>query len=444
MELVQRMPYSMEAEQSVLGSVLLEPECFSRILEKIKVDDFFLNQNKEIYSAMLDLFNQSKPIDIVSLKEQLTVRGTLEGAGGLEYLKEIAMFVPTTANLNHYIEVMLEKSDLRNMISIAQELSQMGYSGTSEAGQLIDYAEQKLLDISKKRTNHSYSRINEVIASTLERLNKLSKDKNKVTGIPTGFSDLDEMTSGLQNSDLILVAARPAMGKSSFAMNIAEYAALHKNVPVLVFNLEMSKEQIVSRMLCSDALVDSSKLRTGDLDQNDWDKILRSVPNLSKAPVFIDDTPGISVSEIRAKSRNLKLKENIGLIVIDYLQLMQGAAGIESRQQEISNISRNLKIMAKELDIPVIALSQLSRAPEQRQNHRPILSDLRESGAIEQDADIVMFLYRDDYYDEESEEKNVAECIIAKHRNGEVGTIKMCWLGQYTKFTDMEKQYDGV
>ena len=444
MELVQRMPYSMEAEQSVLGSVLLEPECFSRILEKIKVDDFFLNQNKEIYSAMLDFFNQSKPIDIVSLKEQLTVRGTLEGAGGLEYLKEIAMFVPTTANLNHYIEVMLEKSDLRNMISIAQELSQMGYSGTSEAGQLIDYAEQKLLDISKKRTNHSYSRINEVIASTLERLNKLSKDKNKVTGIPTGFSDLDEMTSGLQNSDLILVAARPAMGKSSFAMNIAEYAALHKNVPVLVFNLEMSKEQIVSRMLCSDALVDSSKLRTGDLDQNDWDKILRSVPTLSKAPVFIDDTPGISVSEIRAKSRNLKLKENIGLIVIDYLQLMQGAAGSESRQQEISNISRNLKIMAKELDVPVIALSQLSRAPEQRQNHRPILSDLRESGAIEQDADIVMFLYRDDYYDEESEEKNVAECIIAKHRNGEVGTIKMCWLGQFTKFTDMEKQYDGV
>ena len=444
MELVQRMPYSMEAEQSVLGSVLLEPECFSRILEKIKVDDFFLNQNKEIYSAMLDLFNQSKPIDIVSLKEQLTVRGTREGAGGLEYLKEIAMFVPTTANLNHYIEVMLEKSDLRNMISIAQELSQMGYSGTSEAGQLIDYAEQKLLDISKKRTNHSYSRINEVIASTLERLNKLSKDKNKVTGIPTGFSDLDEMTSGLQNSDLILVAARPAMGKSSFAMNIAEYAALHKNVPVLVFNLEMSKEQIVSRMLCSDALVDSSKLRTGDLDQNDWDKILRSVPTLSKAPVFIDDTPGISVSEIRAKSRNLKLKENIGLIVIDYLQLMQGAAGSESRQQEISNISRNLKIMAKELDVPVIALSQLSRAPEQRQNHRPILSDLRESGAIEQDADIVMFLYRDDYYDEESEEKNVAECIIAKHRNGEVGTIKMCWLGQFTKFTDMEKQYDGV
>ncbi len=389
----------------------------------------------------MDLFHQNKPIDVVVLKEQLITRGSFEAIGGLSYLADLAAGVPTTENINYYLKIVSEKSDLRRLIKAGSEIVQMSYEAKEELPVIMDAAEQKIFEILQKRSSEGFSSIQEVLPETIKRLEELSKNQSNVTGIPTGLIDLDQITAGLHNSDLILIAARPSMGKSSLALNIAGHAAAHSHVTTAFFSLEMSKEQIVNRLLCAEALVDSHKMTVGGLDETDWEKLLAAYQLLADAPFFIDDTAGISINEIRAKCKRLKLKHNLGLVVIDYLQLMQGRRS-ESRQQEVSDISRSLKIMAKELDIPVIALSQLNRAPDQRTDHRPMLSDLRESGSIEQDADIIMFIYRDDFYNPDSEEKNVAECLLSKHRNGSTGTVKMCWLGQFTKFCDMERTYD--
>lgn len=431
-------PQNIEAEQSVIGAVLLDKEVLSNVTEIISSKDFYRDDHKEIYEAVIDLYERGEPIDLITVSEQLKLRGTLESVGGLEYLTNLAGAVPTTANAKHYARIVEEKSILRRLIKASSEIVNMSYEASEEITFILDKAEKSIFDVLQKRNTQGFTPIKEVLLETFNRLEELYNNKGFVTGIPTGFVDLDYKTSGLHNSDLVLIAARPAMGKTSFVLNIAQHAAIHSKVPVAIFSLEMSKEQLVNRMLCCEAMVDSQRMRTGKLEDSDWQKVARALGPLSEAPIYIDDTPGTTAMEIRAKCRRLKIEKNLGLVVIDYLQLMQGR-GKDSRQQEISEISRSLKILAKEINVPVLTLSQLSRAPEQRQDHRPILSDLRESGAIEQDADIVMFLYRDDYYNPETEKKNIAECIIAKHRNGSTGTVELAWLGQYTKFANLEK-----
>ncbi len=433
-------PQSLEAEQSVLGSMLIDKEVIPIVMEILRSDDFYRPDHKEIYDVIIELFDRAQPIDLITVSERLRLHGKLELVGGLEYLTNMATAVPTTANVKHYAKLVEEKALLRKLIKTSSDIVDLGFAAGEEVSYILDKAEQGIFDILQKRSSQGFVPIKDVLVDTFNKLEELYNNKGHVTGIPTGFNDLDFKTSGLHNSDLILIAARPAMGKTAFALNVAQYAAVHGRVPVAIFSLEMSKEQLVNRMLCSEAMVDSSKMRTGNLEDNDWQKVARALAPLSEAPIFIDDTPGISITEIRAKCRRLKLEHNIGLVVIDYLQLMQGSRSkSENRQQEISEISRSLKILAKEINIPVITLSQLSRASETRTDHRPILSDLRESGAIEQDADIVMFLYRDDYYNPETEKKNIAEVILAKHRNGSTGTVELVWLGQYTKFANLEK-----
>lgn len=432
-------PQNVEAEQSVLGSMLLDKEVVPTIFEILKSEDFYRQDHKEIYEAIMDLFEKADPIDLVTVADQLKLRGSLDAVGGLEYLTNIATAVPTTANAKHYAKIVEEKSILRRLIKVSSDIVNMGYEAAEEVSYVLDRAEQNIFDILQKRNKQGFSHIKDVLMDAYTKLEELYNNKGFITGIPSGFTDLDHKTAGFQNSDLILVAARPAMGKTSFVMNIAAFAAIYKKVPVAVFSLEMSKEQLVNRMLCCEAMVDSQRMRTGRLEDDDWKKLARATGPLSEAPIYIDDTPGTSVMDIRAKCRRLKLEKNLGLVVIDYLQLMQGRGKNDNRQQEISEISRSLKILAKEIHVPVITLSQLSRAPEQRTDHRPILSDLRESGAIEQDADLVMFLYRDDYYNEESEKKNVAEVIISKHRNGSTGTVELRWFGEYTKFGNLKR-----
>ncbi len=433
-------PQSIEAEQSVIGSMLIDKEVVPVVMEILKPEDFYRPDHKEIYEVIIELFDRAQPIDLITVSERLKLHGKLELVGGLEYLTNIATEVPTTANVKHYAKIVEEKALLRKLIKASSDIVDLGFDASEEVAFILDKAEQNIFDILQKRSSQGFVPIKDVLVDTFNKLEELYNNKGNITGIPTGFADLDFKTSGLHNSDLILVAARPAMGKTAFALNLAQNAAVHSGVPVALFSLEMSKEQLVNRMLCSEAMVDSNRMKTGKLEDNDWQKVAKALGPLSEAPIFIDDTPGVSITEIRAKCRRLKLEHNLGLVVIDYLQLMQGSKSkSESRQQEISEISRSLKILAKEINVPVITLSQLSRAPEARTDHRPILSDLRESGAIEQDADIVMFLYRDDYYNPDTEKKNIAELIIAKHRNGSTGTVEMVWLGQYTKFANLEK-----
>lgn len=432
-------PQNIEAEQSVLGSMLLDKELIPGVLEVLKKEDFYREDHAEIFEAIIDLFDKAEPIDIITVSEQLKERGTLDKVGGLEYITNIATGVHTTANAKYYANIVEEKSILRKLIKASSEIMAISYEAAEDVNIILDKAEKSIFDILQKRNTKGFTHIKDVLVDTFNRLEELYNNKDYVTGVPSGFIDLDYKTSGFQNSDLILIAARPAMGKTAFALNIAQYAAVYKKVPVAIFSLEMSKEQLVNRLLCSEALIDSQKIKTGSLEDDDWDKIALALGPLSEAPIYIDDTPGISVMEIRAKCRRLKLEKNLGLVVIDYLQLMQGRGRAESRQQEISEISRSLKILAKEINVPVIALSQLSRAPDARTDHRPVLSDLRESGAIEQDADMVIFIYRDDYYNPDTEKKNIAEIIIAKHRNGSTGTVELIWLGQYTKFGNLKK-----
>jgi len=433
-------PQSIEAEQSVLGSMLIDKEVIPIVMEILKPEDFYRPDHREIYDVIIELFDRAQPIDLITVSERLKLHGKLELTGGLEYLSNIATAVPTTANVKNYSKIVEEKALLRRLIRASSDIVDLGFNATEEVTFILDKAEQGIFDILQKRSSQGFVPIKDVLVDTFNKLEELYNNKGNITGIPTGFADLDFKTSGLHNSDLILIAARPAMGKTALALNLAQNAAVHSGVPVAVFSLEMSKDQLVNRMLSSEAMVDGSKMRSGKLEDNDWQKVAKALGPLSEAPIFIDDTPGVSITEIRAKCRRLKLEHNLGLVIIDYLQLMSGSRSkSENRQQEISEISRSLKILAKEINVPVITLSQLSRAPETRTDHRPILSDLRESGAIEQDADIVMFLYRDDYYNPETDKKNIAELILAKHRNGSTGTIELVWLGQYTKFANLEK-----
>lgn len=439
MELGKVPPQDVEAEQAVIGSMLTDQDAVISAIETLKPEDFYREDNKLIYTAILNIYNRAEPIDIITLKAELTSMGKIDSIGGLKYIAQLPDKVPTTANVDRYIKIVEEKAMLRNLIKTANEILSLGYDQTEEVEDVMDLAEKKIFDVMQKKNQKGYTSIKDILVESFTKLEELYNQKQHITGVPSGFIELDKKTAGFHGSELILVAARPAMGKSAFVLNIATYAATKANIPVAIFSLEMSKDQVGNRILCSEALVDSNNVRTGELNDEDLSKLAETSGELSQAKIFVDDTPGITVMEIRAKCRKLKLEQNIGLVIIDYLQLIQGSSKNGSREQEIAEISRSLKILAKEIDVPVIALSQLSRAVEARPEHRPMLSDLRESGSIEQDADIVMFLYRDDYYDENSEEKNTAEVIIAKQRSGSTGTVKLAWLGSYTKFANLDK-----
>jgi len=439
-DMVQRIPpNSVEAEQSVLGAMLLDKEAISAATELISGEDFYREAHKEIFEAIVDIFNRNEPVDLITLTEKLKTRKTLDAVGGITFLTNLMDAVPTTHNVKYYAKIIEEKSLLRRLIRTSNDIISKSYQASDDIGEIIDDAEKGIFNISLNRSTQGFTHVKNILSVNFDKIEELYLNKGRITGVSTGFADLDEKLSGLQRSDLVLVAARPSMGKSSFMMNIVQYAAVRDKVTTAIFSLEMSKEQLTQRLLCSEALIDAHRLRIGDINEDEWVKLARSMGPLAEAPIFIDDTPAISITEMRAKCRRLKLEHNLGLIVIDYLQLMQGKGSTESRQQEISEISRSLKALAREINVPVVALSQLSRAPEMRADHRPILSDLRESGAIEQDADVVMFLYRDEYYHPDSEKKNIGEVIIAKQRNGPTGTVELVWLGQFTKFVNKEK-----
>ena len=443
MELGKVPPNDIEAEQAIIGSMLTDRDAVISAIEVLKPEDFYREDNKTIYEAILNLYTRSEPIDVITVRAELESMGKLDNVGGLEYLAELPEKVPTTANASKYIKIVEEKATLRSLIKTANEIIELGYNPTEDVDDIMEGAEKKIFNIMQDKDQKGYSLLKDVLVESFTKLEELYNRKQHITGVPSGFIDLDYRTAGFHGSELILIAARPAMGKTAFALNIATNAVLRANVPVAVFSLEMSKEQLVNRILSSESMVDSNKIRTGKLEEDDWTKLAEAIGPLSEGEMYIDDTPGINIMEIRAKCRKLKIEKNIGLVVIDYLQLIQGSGKRNgSREQEISEISRSLKILAKELNVPVIALSQLSRAAEQRPDHRPMLSDLRESGAIEQDADIVMFLYRDDYYNPDTDKKGIAEVIIAKHRGGSTGTVDLRWLGNYTKFVNLAKGFD--
>ena len=426
-------PHHIEAEQSILGSLLIDRNALSEVSGRMKPEDFYLEKHREIYEAILELYEESAPVDIITISDALAKRGTLEKVGDIDYIAQMANSVPTTANVMHYVSIVQDKALLRSLIDVSGKIIDLGYQGAMEGTDVLSAAEKSIFDISQGLNETGLESLNSLLDTTFSHLEELCRNKDDLTGVPSGFVDLDRKTSGFQKSDLILIAARPSIGKTSFALNIAINAALRQH-PVAVFSLEMSRSQIVNRLVSSESMVELEKMRTGKLNADDWQKIGYSVGPLSKAPVYIDDNASTNIMEMMSKLRKLKLEKGLGMVIIDYLQLMEGRRKSDNRQQEISEISRGLKIMAKELNVPVIALSQLSRAPETRNDHRPILSDLRESGAIEQDADMVMFLYRDDLYNEESEKKNIVEIIIAKHRNGETGVVELAWIPQFTKF----------
>jgi len=443
MELGKVPPHDIEAEQAVLGSMLTDKEAVIAAMETLKPESFYREDDKAIYEAMQNLYSRAEPIDLITLKNELETMSKLDQVGGIEYLANLPEKAPTSANVQKYISIVEEKSMLRSLIKTANELVDLGYSQTEDLEDIMDHAEKKIFDIMQNKNQKGYTPIKDVLVESFTKLEELYNRKQPITGVPTGFTDLDYRTAGLHGSELILLAARPAMGKTAFVLNIAANAAIRGNTGVAIFSLEMSKDQLVNRMLCSEAMVDSNKMRTGKLEEDDWAKLASAIGPLSESNIFIDDTPGITVMEIRTKCRKLKMEKDIGLVIIDYLQLITGNSKRGgSREQEISEISRSLKILAKELNVPVIALSQLSRAVEQRPDHRPMLSDLRESGAIEQDADIVMFLYRDEVYNKETEKKNIAEVIIAKQRGGSTGTVDLLWMGSYTKFVNLETRYN--
>lgn len=429
-------PHSDDAEKSVLGSIILDKDALFEVTELLKAEDFYSEMHQEIYRAVQELARRNEAVDILTVSEELKRRNTLEMVGGRAYIALLSTLVPSTSNAPQYAKIVSEKGVLRRLISATSEIMDQAYQEKLESEHVLDHAEQAIFDIAKTRQKKDYEPLKDVLYTNLKRIDEVSKLDGGLTGVPTGFMDLDGKTSGLQRSDLIMLAARPSMGKTAFALNIAQQAALRGKAKVLIFSLEMPREQLGQRLLSMEARVDMQKIKTGKLDQGDWDQIYGAIDKLSKAEIYIDDTPGISVMEIKNKSRRLKAEKGLDLIVIDYLQLMFFEGRAESRQQEITAISRFLKQLAREMDCPVLVLSQLSRAPEQRSDHRPILSDLRESGSIEQDADIVMFLYRDEYYNPETDKPNICEVHIAKQRSGPTGMIELTWLGKYTRFVD--------
>lgn len=434
-------PASIEAEQAVLGAMLLKPDAVTTAAEELSADDFYRETHRLIYEAMMELKDRTEPVDLVTLTEQLKKADKLAKIGGIPALSLIANSVPTAANVHYHARIVHEKAQLRSLISAATEIAGAAYESADEVEDIMDNAEKRILAVSSGKRSKDFVPLQEILLDTLEQIDARYNNKGSITGLPTGFTELDHLTAGLQKSDLILVAARPSMGKTAFTLNIAAHVVLRAREPVAFFSLEMSKEQLVQRLLCSEGRIDSQRLRVGELEEKEWGDLIDTANRLSAAPLYIDDTPSITVMELRSKARRLKAEHGLSLIVIDYLQLMQGRASKngDNRQQEISEISRSLKALARELNVPVIALSQLSRSVESRQVKRPMLSDLRESGSLEQDADIVMFLYREDYYDPETENKNITEVIIAKHRNGPVDTVDLTFLKQFTKFGNLSR-----
>lgn len=438
------LPHSLEAEQSVVGAMLMDKDAIMTAAEIVSREDFYQTVYGILFEAMVELFNEGKPVDLITLQERLKEKDVPPEITSLEFARDLLTAVPTSANVKYYAEIVMEKSMLRKLIKLNEEIENMCYLGRDSLEAVLETTEKRVFELVQKRNTGDYVPIKQVVLNALDKIEKSSKTKGTVTGIPTGFIDLDYKTSGLQPSDLILVAARPSMGKTAFVLNIAQHVAFRSNKTVAIFSLEMSKEQLVNRLFSLESQVDAQLLRTGNLKDSDWEKLIEGAGVIGKSKMIIDDTPGISISELRSKCRKFKLEQGLDLIIIDYLQLMTGRVGgrAESRQQEISDISRSLKGLARELNVPVIALSQLSRAVEQRPDHRPMMSDLRESGAIEQDADVVMFIYRDDYYNKDTDMKNIAEIIIAKQRNGPIGTVNLAWLPNYTKFANATRKQE--
>jgi len=436
------MPNSLEAEQSVVGSMIMDKEAIVVAFEMLLQEDFYYRQNGLLFQAMVELYNAGEPVDLVTLQDKLKSMNVPEEISSLEFVRDLITTVPTSANVKSYAQIVKDKSVLRSLIKETEEIQNKCYLGQEDLEDILADTEKSIFHLLQNRGVRDYIPIKEIVLNALEKIEQASKTQGNVTGIPTGFVDLDYKTSGLQPSDFILIAARPSMGKTAlaFVLNIAQYVAFKQNETVAIFSLEMSKEQLVNRLFSLESRVDAQILRSGNLSDSDWEKLIEGAGIIGKSNLIIDDTPGISISELRSKCRKYKLEQDLKLIIIDYLQLMSGnSKRNDSRQQEISDISRSLKWLARELNVPIIALSQLSRAVEQRPDHRPMLSDLRESGAIEQDADVVMFIYRDDYYNKDSDMKNIAEINIAKQRNGPIGTVNLVWLPQYTKFANMEK-----
>ena len=434
------MPNSLEAEQTVIGAMIMDREAVMTASETLLREDFYHQQYGVLFEAIVELFNEEKPVDVIVLQDRLREKDVPAELSSLEFVGELVAAVPTSANIKYYANIVKEKSMLRRLIKVNEEIANQCYLGRESVEEIMAETEKKIFNLLQNRSSGDFVPIKTVVINALEKIELASKTMGNVTGIATGFIDLDYRMSGLQPSDLILVAARPSMGKTAFVLNIAQYVAFHSKLCTAIFSLEMSKEQLVNRLFSLESRVDAQLLRSGNLADSDWEKLIEGAGTIGRSSLIIDDTPGISISELRSKCRKYKLEHDLKLIIIDYLQLMSGSGRTDSRQQEISDISRSLKGLARELNVPVIALSQLSRQVEQRPEHRPMLSDLRESGAIEQDADVVMFIYRDDYYNKDTYNKNIAEIIIAKQRNGPIGTVNLVWLPQYTKFVSMEKR----
>jgi replicative DNA helicase len=434
-------PHSLEAEVGVLGAVLLNNEVLSHVTDILDREDYYRTGHRLLYEVMLELWERASPIDLVTATEALKHRGLLEKAGGAAYLASLTNQVPSVENAVHYARIVRERAILRKLIWVSTEIASEGYSSDAEVEDYLDRAEKAIFEVTARKIRPTFARMKDILRDTFTKIEQLYENKDLVTGVPTGYHDLDQLTAGLQPSDLIIVAGRPGMGKTSFVLNIAQYAAIEIRKPVAFFSLEMSKEQLVMRLLCSEARIDSHRLRRGMLKDSDWPKLTRAAGTLAEAPIFIDDTPGITTLELRAKARRLKSEADLGLIVVDYLQLMRGRGSYDVREQEISEISRSLKGLAKELSVPVVALSQLNRGVESRADKRPLISDLRESGAIEQDADVIMFIYRDDVYNKESTEKGIAEIIVGKQRHGPTDTIRLAFLSEFTSFENLAKGY---
>lgn len=433
------LPHSIEAEQSVVGSMLMDKEAILTASEILMPDDFYGRQYGVMFEAIVELYNEGKPVDMITLRERLREKDVPPEVSSVEFIRDLINAVPTSINVKHYADIVHDKAVLRKIIKVNEEIEGLCYLGREKLEVILGETEKKIFDLLQNRNTGDYVPIKQVVINTLEKIEAASRTKGNVTGIATGFYDLDYMTAGLQPSDFILIGARPSMGKTALVLNLAQYIAIRNNVPTVIFSLEMSREQLMNRMFAMEARVDSQNIRTGDLSDSDWEKLIESAGVIGKSNLIIDDTPGISIGELRSKCRKYKLEHNLSLVIIDYLQLMTGNGRTDSRQQEISEISRSLKALAREIQAPVIALSQVNRACEARPDHRPMMSDLRESGSIEQDADVIMFLYRDEYYNKDSDKKGIAELIIAKQRNGSIGTVNLAWLPNLTKFANLEK-----
>jgi replicative DNA helicase len=436
-------PQNLEAEQSVLGGILIENQAINKVMEILTPDDFYRDGHRRIYAALIDLSERDEPADLITLTNELRKKDQLDAIGGASYLASLIDSVPTAANIEYYARIVREKAVLRKLIETSTEIITQSYQDRGDVENFLDEAEKAIFEISERRVRPAFYSIREVVKDSLDTISRLYEKKELITGIPSGFKELDKMTAGFQPSDLVIVAGRPSMGKTAFCLNVAQYAAIERKTPVAIFSLEMSKEQLVLRMLCSQSQVEGTRLRTGFLHESDWTKLTLAAGTLYEAPIFIDDTAALSVLELRAKARRLKAEHRLGLLVIDYLQLMKGRARVESRQQEISEISRSLKALAKELNIPIIAVSQLSRKTEERTGNRPQLSDLRESGAIEQDADVILFLFREEVYNRQEENQGKAELIIGKQRNGPIGKVDLAFIDRFTTFKDLYKGETG-